>query len=196
MPQPYLVGDERAMADYLANSQSNPVQVTAVKGLQTSITAALAAITNTETLVVSAPLVPGVTLQPGTKIRITIEGTSTSTVANVTTFTVRAGVLGTIADASVVAFATAVAGTTGTAIPFKAVIELTVRTLGSAGTAAGSLTITANAATAIGGAVTTVVAGTSATLATTTATFLDVTLNNAAATTAETVQDATIEIFS
>lgn len=220
MPAPYLIGDERAFADFLTNTASQPVTVQTetvtgaltvtgaatlsggiastggVTGLQTSTVAASAALNNVETVLLTFPLVAGTTLKVGTKIRITLEGTSTSTAANTTTFTIRAGTAGTTADASVAAFATAAAGTTGTAIPFKVVIDFVVRTLGASGTGAGSMTLVANAATAIGGAVTNVVPGTTATLATTTATFLDITHVTAATTTTNTFQDVSIEVLS
>lgn len=163
--------------------------------LRASTVAASAAINTTETNLLSAVIVPAVTLAVGSHVRITLEGTTTTTGANISTFTIRAGTAGTTADASVAAIATPVAGTTGTNIPFKVVIDFNVQTLGAAGTAFGSLTYVANAATGMVAAVTAVVPFTSSTLATTTATRLDITYVSAATTTTTTFQDVTIEII-
>jgi hypothetical protein len=159
-------------------------------------TSASSAITTVETVLENVALVPaGVTLLAGSRVRITAEGTATSSNADTATFTVRAGTLGTTADASVMAFAVTAAGS-GTNIPFKAVLEFTVRSLGSAGTAAGSLVLLNNGITGLAASTVTVVPATSSTLATTTATFLDVTFKTSASTTTVTFQDVCIEVMS
>jgi hypothetical protein len=165
-------------------------------GLTSSSVAASSAINTVETVLQTFPLIAGATLKVGSHIRITAQGTSTATAANVVTFTLRAGTLGTTGDASVAAFVTAASGTTGTAIPFSVTIDFVVRTLGASGTGAGSMVLVANAATAIGGAVTNVNAQTTATLATTTATFLTFTHVSAASTTTETFQNVSIDVLS
>ncbi len=162
--------------------------------LQASIITASGAIANVETVVVKLAILPGKTLRAGSKVRITLEGTCNSSVGNVPTFTIRAGILGTTADASVAAIALPAAGTGAAPIAFKAVIEFTVQTLGAAGTCAGSLTLIDNATGGLSTTLVNVVPFTSATLATTTATFLDVTFVAAAATTTCTFADASIEV--
>lgn len=164
-------------------------------GTKSATVAASAAINTTETVVVRIPLLPGVTLQPGTRVRAVLNGTCTDTAANASTFGIRAGILGTVADASVATAATPVSGTTGTSIPFQAVLDFTVQTLGAAGTCFGTLTVTTNALTGIIAATqSAVVTFTSSTLATTTATWLDITAVTAATTTTLTFQNCAIEI--
>jgi hypothetical protein len=155
---------------------------------------ASSALNTAETVLLNIPLVAGTTLKIGSKVRVTAEGTCTDTVANAASFTLRAGILGTTADASVAAIALPTSGTTGTTIPFKVVIEATVQTLGATGTCYGSLTYISNAATGLTASVTAMVPFTSATLATTTATYLDVTFKTAAVTTTATFQDVSIEV--
>jgi hypothetical protein len=165
--------------------------------LHAATVSASGAINSTETLLLNIALVAGATLKVGSKVRVVADGTCTASAANVPTFTLRAGTLGTKSDASVAAIALAVSGVTGTAVPFRAVIEMTVQTLGAAGTCFGSLVLldggtglTGLSATAIQ-----VVPFTSATLATTTATFLDITFVTAASTTTATFQDVSIEVI-
>lgn len=173
-------------------------------GTRASTVAASAAINTTETLLVRTPLlIPssvvgqslGGTLQVGSVVRAILFGTCTTTVANTSTITIRAGTLGTTADASVAAITVPAAGTTGTNVPFEIMVQFTVQTLGAAGTAFGSLVYTANAATGLSATNPAVVAFTSATLATTTATWLDVTFVSAATTTTATFQNCTIEVI-
>jgi hypothetical protein len=175
----------------------------AAGGIAASRVAATAAINTTETLLQSIGLVlAGTTngaaflgtLNVGTRIRITITGTCTSTNADVSTFTLRAGILGTTADASVATAAVTSSGS-GTTIGFQIVINATVRTLGATGTLAGSMAVTNTGVTGIAGVTNTVVPFTSTTLATTTATFLDITYVSAATTTTCTFQTATIEVI-
>ena len=164
--------------------------------------AATGAINTTETLLVNLPLTlinattaANGTLNLGTRFRATILGTCTSTNADVSTFTVRAGILGTVADASVATAAVTSSGS-GTGIAFKVVIDGTVRTLGATGTAAGSMAVTNTGVTGIAAVTNTIVPFTSSTLATTTATFLDITYVSAATTTTCTFQSADLEIIN
>jgi len=144
---------------------------------------------------VNIPLSPGKTLKAGSKIRCTAEGTCTSGAAGNATFTLRAGTLGTTSDASVAAPLVAAAGS-GSSIPFKVIIELSVRTLGASGTGAGSMTVINSGTTGIAAAAVTVVPFTTATFATTTATFLDLTYVCSSATGATcTFQDVSIEVI-
>ncbi len=194
MSAPYLIGDERAMADFLTNANVAPVTAAGLVGLQSSTIAASAAIAATETLIGNIPLIAGSTLKAGSLIRITAEGTCTSSNADSAVFTLRAGILGTKADASVTTWTVTTAGS-GSSVPFRASIDFVVRVPGAAGTGAGSLVLTNNGTTGIAAAAVTVVAATTSTLATTTATFLDVTYTSAS-TSATTFQDVTIEVLS
>ncbi len=92
------------------------------------IIAASAAINTTATILATANCNAG--LQPGTTFRITLLGTCTASAADTSTFTVRFGTAGTTADGTI-ATAAFTSAATGTNIPFKVEIFLTVRTVGS-----------------------------------------------------------------
>jgi hypothetical protein len=95
---------------------------------------AIAAATLTE-ITGSVISVPPQGFQIGTKLRWTIEGvTSVAAGTAANTIVVRLGTTGTSADAAVATFTTGV-GSAITAVPFKIVIDLTIRTLGAAATA-------------------------------------------------------------
>lgn len=198
-----LIQDQRWTQDPLPQLNVNgPVTLNGVitttggiGGAVASAVAASAALNTAETVLVKFPLVAGQTLRAGSKVRIVLEGTCTSTNADVSTITIRAGVLGTVADASVATAAVTSSGS-GTGQAFKLTLEFTVRTLGASGTAAGSMVVINAGTTGIIGAAQIVVPFTSSTLATTTATFLDVTYVSAAVTTTCTFQDCTIEVVS
>ncbi len=93
-----------------------------------SIVAATAAINTTETIVVKTPAMAANRMVAGSTIRITLVGTNTSSAANTSTFRLRLGTAGTTADALLATVTTATAATTGTAVPFRVVIDLTIRT--------------------------------------------------------------------
>jgi hypothetical protein len=167
--------------------------------------AASAAINNVETLLLAAPLTlagtafgqaTAGTINPGTIITITIQGTNTNTVANTTTFGIRMGILGTVSDAAVATFVTPVSGSTGTAIPFTAVITINVLTVSATGTATGQMIVNSVTAGIIGAPISFNVGSAAAITAMpdTTATFFDVTLVSAATTTTSTIQSTTINI--
>jgi len=156
-----------------------------------SITADTAALNITETLVTSMTIPTAVV---GTVYRISISGTCTSSVANASTFTIRAGTLGTTGDASIGTVAITSAAS-GTSIPFFAHVYLTVRTTGATGGVVGMLALTNNGTTGIATTATAVVAVTPAALFnTTTATKLSITYKSAAVTTTTTFQTAVLEI--
>jgi hypothetical protein len=185
----------------------NPQAGVAASGLRTRTVATSAAINTTETLLLASPLrIPSTdfgqtilgTLQVGTLVRWTIQGTCTDTVANTSTFGVRMGILGTVAgDTLVATFVTSVSGSAGTSVPFTAVISLTVQTLTATGTGTGQLVINSPATGIIGAAISFNVGSAAAitALPTTTATFIDLTLITAATTTTNTIQSVQCEIF-
>jgi hypothetical protein len=161
--------------------------------LLAAATSASGAINTTETVLETLTVVAGSTLAVGTLVRIVLQGTCTATLADTSTFTVRAGTAGTTSDASVAAM-TLTSGTSGTSVPFKIIIDLTVRTTGSAGTAAGSMEAINQGVTGLSTLATNVVPFTSSTLATTTATKLSITYKSSATTCTCTFQTATIEV--
>lgn len=144
-----------------------------------------------ETLLVKAALIAGVTLRAGSKITFTLAGTCTSTNADVPTVKLRAGILGTVADAVVATIALSASDGAGNNIPFKITGELTIDTVGANGTFAGVLTLTNSGSTGIATSPSEIVDFSSATMPTTTATFFDVCFVTAAVTTTCTFSYAT-----
>lgn len=107
-------------------------------------TAASAGIDTTETIVAGGlglSKIPANRLKAGTTIRIRLYGTCTATAARVPTFRVRFGTTGTTSDTAIGTAALAASAASGTAIPFAVEIVFTVRTVGSTGTIAGTLTL-------------------------------------------------------
>ena len=214
---PINIFDHRGMAqddlsdgviqNIAAQLTTTPTPGAAASGIRVAgLVAATAGLNTTETILVKSALLlptrtdfgqtlPG-TLNVGSLIRVTINGTCTSTNADVSTFTMRAGILGTTADASIATWVVTSSGS-GTAIPFTVVINVTVRTLGASGTAYGTMSVQNTGVTGIAAVTNTVVASASAitALPTTTATFLDFSYVSAATTTTCTFQAATLEIY-
>jgi hypothetical protein len=164
-------------------------------GQQTRLAAASAGINTTETIIVQLPLIPGTntlgipgTLRVGSRFVAVLNGLETNTVANTSTFTIRAGILGTIADQSLGTFVTAVSGSTGTAVPFTVTLDFTVTALGATGTASGMATVVSTTAGIIGAALTANGVLTLTNFNTLTSTFIEVTALTAATTTTNTFQ--------
>jgi hypothetical protein len=167
-------------------------------GLHSGIVAASAAINTTETVLAKLALLPAATLKVGSIIKATLYGTCTNTNTDVSTFAIRAGILGTIAD-QIVASNTVTAGTNGTNVPFSVEIEHVVRTLGATGTSELGMKLLNGTTAATGltgiapyGITNQLSAGTN--FATTTATFVEVTYLSAATTTTCTFQIANLSI--
>lgn len=163
-----------------------------------------AAINTVETIVVggtnNAPI-PANALKPGVIIKVTLEGTNTSTVAGISTFRVRFGTAGTTADTAILTAALPASAAAGTNIPFQIVIYITIRTIGAAGTVVGILdarndsgATVATASTGIMVVPTELIVGTPAAINTTVASYISVTCQTAAATTTNTFQQGIIEI--
>ena len=162
-----------------------------------SIVGASGAINNTETIIVGGlnnAKIYANQLKVGTVIRITLEGTCTTSAANASTWAVRFGTLGTTSDGLLGTANTSVAGTTGTAIPFEATILFTVRTIGAAGTIAGYVKLITTGATGISAVTAQVVALTPTAINTTVDNWLSATYVSAANTTTSTFQNAMIEV--
>ena len=171
---------------------ANVVTTLAFKG---AVTTGPSGAINTAETIISVPFViPVNSLKIGSTYRIIILGTCTSTAANVSTFRVRYGSLGTIVDAIIATFATSVAATSGTTIPFRAVMEFTFRTIGAAGSLMGSLTLNNTGITGISANQSQVVPLVQTTAPnTTTANNVEVTYQSAAVTTTCTFQNVIIE---
>lgn len=123
----------RAKDEYGNTTLLNNVQIA-------STVASSGAIANTDTKIGAGLKVTRNTLTVGSVIRITIMGTCTSSAAGSQIFTVRFG-SGNVVGDTLVATATLVAQTSGTNIPFKLVIELTIRSIGGSGTVYGTATL-------------------------------------------------------
>jgi hypothetical protein len=166
-------------------------------------TAASAALNTTETVILGGSATSGASILPipanslrvGDLIRIVLPGTCTTTVANISTFAVRIGTAGTVADALLLTAATTVASTTGTATAFRAEINLTVTAIGASAAVLGLLTVT-NQSTAVGiiasGACNTV--GTPTAFNSTVNNYLSVTYKSAATTTTSTFVGGYVEM--
>jgi len=149
-------------------------------------TAASAAINTTDTILATAPAGSN-GINPGTAFEITLTGTCTSTVANLSTFTVRLGTSGTTADTTVLTF-TVTAAASGTNIPFVARIRVNWPSGNGSVTPTGDWYLLNNGTTGIAAAAVTVTgSATSAAATTTTADlFLSVSYKSAATTTTST----------
>jgi hypothetical protein len=101
---------------------------------QADIVADSGAINTTETIIVKTPALAANRLIVGTVIRIPFVATNTSTVANVSTFTLRMGTLGTTSDPAIFTSAMAASATSGTNVAFEGEVICTVRTIGASGT--------------------------------------------------------------
>lgn len=170
-------------------------------GIVSATIAASAAINTTETIVAGglnlAPF-PANSVRVGDTFRITLLGTCTSSVANVSTFRLHWGTAGTISDA-IIASQAITAAATGTTIPFKFEFIFTVRTLGSTGTIFGTIvTLSQGLATGTSSglqafSVNTLAPTFFALLNTTTANYMSLSYQSAAATTTCTFQNGIIE---
>jgi hypothetical protein len=138
--------------------------------------------------------IPANTLRVGSIVRITILGTNTSTVANATTFRVKLGALGTTGDTTV-ASAAVTSAAAGTNIPFKVMIEFTVRAIGASGSLIGSMTVVTTGVTGIAAVTNTVVELTPVAFSTTIDNYITVTHQTAASTTTSTFKNVNIEVL-
>lgn len=137
-----------------------------------AIVASSGAISTSETYV-SAPFpIPASTLAAGMAFRIVAHGTCTASSAKTSTFNVRLGTAGTTADTVVLAATSASSGS-GTGVPFRFEAIVTIRTIGSVGTAVASVEIVNNGVTGVAAVGTTVAgAGVTAAVNTTVKNFL------------------------
>lgn len=152
-----------------------------------------AAINTTETYITSAYQIPANNLAAGDVFKITIQGTCTSTVANLSTFNVRFGTAGTTADTIILA-TTCTSAVSGTNTPFMFEAWVTVRTIGAPGTAIASSRISNTGVLGISDTPNVIAGnGTTANITTTGALFLGVSYVTAAVTTTSTFYTAVVE---
>jgi hypothetical protein len=186
--------DIQAGADNQFLSQKSSVLGFNEFGGQTSIVAASAAINTTETIITQKSIAAS-QLIAGTTYRVTAYGTCTSTVVNASNFRLRLGTAGTVSD-PVVSVITPTSAASGTTVPFKIEMLVTIRTTGSGtGTTSGMGVLENNGITGV--SATTLVVGantTTSALNTTVANTISLTYSSAATTTTSTFQLATIEI--
>lgn len=181
------------VAPSFKDSSGNPLSLGG-RSVRNSLAAALAAFSTVETILAQVALLPGVTIDVGTILRIVIEGTCTSGGADNVTFNLRAGTLGTTSDAVAATVLVAAAGS-GSGQAFKATLEFTVRTIGATGTLYGDLAIVNVGTTGIVASASKLVVTTPSATAFSTATFLEICAVTAASSTTLTIQRATLEVI-
>lgn len=175
----------------------------ALRGVLDARTTATAAINTTLTLIVGginlAPL-PKNSVRVKDMFRFEIWGTNTSTVAGITTLTIRIGVNGTTADAAVMTVALPISAAAGTAIPWNVKGTMVIRTIGAAATVHGtavmvnqSVTSNATASTGISVFADQVIIPTFATFDSTAVNYIELCHVTAATTTTNTIQGASLE---
>jgi hypothetical protein len=155
--------------------------------LQAAIVAAPGAFSTVEAYLKAATVLAGSTITAGTLIRCVVEGTISSLQADAVTFNVYVGTAGSTSDTKAFTAAETSAGNESGAA-FKAVIELTVRTVTSSGAVYGDLAISNLGAVPV-------VVGTFATANYVTATKIGVSMLTASTKSIVTVQRATVEVI-
>lgn len=166
---------------------------------QAVITATGSGINTSETVVLQTSAAIGANrLAVGTVVRVTLIGTCTASAANASHFRIRIGTAGTTSDTAAYDVTTPVSATSGTNVPFRVILEMTVRATGSgsSGTAVGEYTIFNQGTTGLGTAVANTAAATMTGFDTTANNFLSVTYVSAASTTTCTFVQGFIEIVN
>jgi hypothetical protein len=167
-------------------------------GAPVPMTAASAAINTTETYPTAAIYLPPNSPLAGSTYRLTLFATCTSTVGNVSTFTVRVGTTGTTPASdttATAALATSAASASGTTIPFRAEILCTFRTVGASTTVECALMVTNTGTTGILAVASAGAIATTGAYNNNTALYLNVSYKAAAATTTSTFQMGVWEIL-
>jgi len=152
-----------------------------------------AAINTTAAYITPSFQIPANSIVAGDAFEIFIRGACTSTAANVSTFVLRFGTVGTTADAAILS-PTVTANAAGTGVPFTMRIVCTFRTNGATGTLMAAAQLDNSSATAgiANASISMTVLTTAATVNTTVANFLGVSYSTAAATTTSTFYDAIV----
>jgi hypothetical protein len=175
----------------------------AIKGKMDAIVAATAGLNTTETVIIGGlakAVIPKNSLTVGDQFKIRIWGTTTATVANVTTIRIRIGTAGTTGDGAVMTITLPASAAAGTTIPFDIEAVMTIRTTGGSASVHGtavirnqSVTSNATASTGIMIFATQVIIPTFATFASNVANYIEVTHVTAATTTTNTIQGGFLE---
>lgn len=158
-----------------------------------SIITASSGINTGETIIVQTSPLSANRLSVGSTIRATLFGTCTATAANASTFNLYIGTAGTTGDTKVLTAATG-SSATGTSIPFKAELEMIMRTVGATASVVGTLTVLNQGSTGIAAVVAQVLTATPATFdSTVEGNIVSVSYLSAATTTTSTFTQAYIE---
>lgn len=159
-----------------------------------SILTASSGINTGEAIVVQTGALSANRLTVGSTIRATLFGTCTSSATNVSTFNLYIGTAGTTSDTKVLTAATGAAAASGTAVVFKAVLEMVMRTVGASATVVGTLTVLNQGTTGIATVVAQAITATPASFDTTAeGNIISVSYLSAASTTTSTFTQAYIE---
>lgn len=156
------------------------------------------ALNTTETYPTNAIYLPPNAPLSGSTYRLTLYGTCTSTVGNVSTFTVRVGTTGTTPASdttATAALATSAAAASGTTVPFKAEILCTFRTIGASTTIECALMVSNTGTTGILAVATAGAVATTGAYNNNTALYLNVSYKSAATTTTSTFQMGIWEVL-
>lgn len=147
------------------------------------------AVTNTE---VYLPVTGfACSLTTGSTYRVKINGTCSSTASGTTTFRLKIGTTNTKSDSTYLTFTSS--STTGTAIPFCLVMELTVTLEGSSGSVITSGVLNNNGTTGISTSAVVVNAGTTGTVDTTAGNYLGVSAQTSSSNISLSIRQMTIE---
>jgi len=164
--------------------------------LISSTIASSGAIANTDTKIGSGLQISANELTAGDLIRFTVMGTNTTSNPGAQVFTVRYGAANTVADTA--QCTVSLTSVNGSAIPFRLIIELTVRTIGVSGTIYGyaSLINGDGATTGIYSKATTIqLVGAIATINTTSSGYIGLSYISGHANTASTFQNVVVELI-
>jgi hypothetical protein len=175
----------------------------AIKGTMDTIVASSGALNTTLTKLIGGTalaVIPKSSLRAKDVFRVKLWGTNTSTVANVTTLTIRIGTNGTTADGAVMTVALPASAAAGTTIPFEIELLMVIRTIGAAATVHGTArmhnqNVTSNATASVGISIfqSQVVIPTFATFSSLVDNYINVSHVTAATTTTNTFQGGTLE---
>lgn len=167
-----------------------------------AITSAIGPLGGTETLIgggSTSKQIPANVLSTGTSFLVTILGTYSPTVARSPIFRIRIGTNGTTADTLVLTVTLATSATSGTNIPFRVMIAMTVRQTGSStsASAAGQISLVNQGTTGISTTATQVASMTATGFSTTIANYITVSYQRggSGATTPMTVQNCIVEML-
>jgi hypothetical protein len=171
---------------------SGPSATIAVANPFTTILANTGSINTTETYITSPMAFPANSLAQGMAFRITVYGSCTSTVANLSTFTIRFGTAGTITDFALGTL-TCTAAASGTSNLFRFECEVVVRAIGAGGSISSNCHLVNNGVIGVAAQASVAVGQGNSGVDTTVALNLGMSYKSAAATTSVNFTDAKVE---